>query len=148
MAEHEVVWPWGMTDRDPDPRSRPWVFNPHGFMVAVLEDADEADRAEAGLREAGFSGSHLRTYPGQQVLEDRERLLEEQGVLRRAVGHWTSDSKAVELFLGYARDGRAFLWVYVPEREDAKRAVRALSTRNVLYIRHYGDDSLEDLHMG
>ena len=147
MDEEEVVWPWGMTDRDPDPATRPWVFNPRGFMVAVLDDPATADRAADDLRRAGFADRDLRTYAGQEVLEDRERFLAPQGVLRRAVGTLTSDSEAVELFVGYARAGRAFLWAHVPDREDANRAVRALSKHDVLHLRHYGHDSLEDIHI-
>lgn len=41
MTAGEVVWPWGMTARDPDPSSRPWVFNPVGFLLVVVEDDAE-----------------------------------------------------------------------------------------------------------
>ncbi|HEX2192261.1 MAG TPA: hypothetical protein VHH09_03630 [Acidimicrobiales bacterium] len=145
--EEEVVWPWGMTERDPDPASRPWVFRPQGFLAAVLEDIDRAEEAKAGLQQAGFAEKHLRTYPGSQVLEDRERFLAQQGPLRRVVGEVTIDSKAVALFANYAREGRAFLWVYAPDREDANRAIRALSGFGVLHIRYHGHDTLEDIHV-
>jgi len=39
MSEDEVVWPTGMSDQDPSARDRPLVFNPEGFLVAILEDA-------------------------------------------------------------------------------------------------------------
>jgi len=41
MSEDEVVWPTGMSDQDPSARDRPLVFNPEGFLVAILEDADQ-----------------------------------------------------------------------------------------------------------
>jgi hypothetical protein len=147
MDEEEVVWPWGLTDRDPDPASRPWVFRPRGFLAAVLEDADRAAEAVALLRQAGFAEKDLRTYTGQQVLDDRERFLAQQGPLRRVVGEMTSDSDAVALFSSYARDGRSFLWVHAPDRESANRAIRSLSGCGVLHLRYYGDDSLEDIHV-
>jgi hypothetical protein len=145
--EDEVVWPWGMTDRDPDPASRPWIFHPHGFLAAVLEDDDTAEEAKAVLREAGFADKDLRTYSGHQVLDDRERFLAQQGMLRRVVGEVTSDSEAVALFVSYARAGRSFLWVHVADRETANRAIRSLSNCHVLHIRYYGQDSLEDIHV-
>lgn len=147
MDENEVVWPWGMSDRDPDPASRPWVFNPRGFLLAVVEDADRAEMAKAALREGGFADTDLRTFTGEQVLEDRERFLAEQSAPRRLVGRLTSDSEAVQLFLDYAHDGRSFLWVLVPEREDANRAVRGLSGHKVLHFRYYGEDTIEDIHV-
>ncbi len=147
MEEHEVIWPWGMTERDPDPASRPWVFNPRDFLVAVVEDDAEAERSMAALREVGFPDEDLRSYGGAQVLADRERYLAQQGTLRRVVGQVTSDVEAVKQFVRYARDGRAFVWVHVHEREDANRAIRALSTNKVLHFRYYGDAGVEDVAM-
>ncbi len=145
--DEEIVWPWGMTERDPDPASRPMVFRPRGFMVAVMADGDAADSATVALREAGFPEGRLRTFAGHQVLEDRERYLAQQR-LRRLVDRVTSDTDAVQLFVDYAQAGRAFLWVHVPDRKDANRAIRALSEHEVLHFRYWGDDSVEDLHMG
>ncbi len=148
MGENEVVWPWGMTENDPDPASRPWVFRPRGFLVAVMEDGDAADSATVALREAGFPEGRFRTFAGDQVLEDRERFLAQQRSVRRLVERVTSDTDAVQLFVDYAQAGRAFLWVHVPDRKDANRAIRALSEHEVLHFRYYGDDSVEDLHTG
>ena len=147
MDDDEVVWPWGMSERDPDPSTRPWIFSPRGFMVAVLEDADAAEGGRVALMGTGIREKDLRIFTAEQLLEDRERFLAQQGVLRRAVGKVTSDSKAVDLFLDSAHDGRSFLWVHVPDREDANRAIRGLSEHEVLHIRYYGDGDLEDIHV-
>lgn len=143
----EVVWPWGMTERDPDPGSRPWVFNPIGFLLTVLGDTEEAEAAGTALQRVGFPEGHSRVFTGAQLLEDRERLLAQQSTARRLVGRMTIDNEAVNLLLDYARAGRAFMWIRVPQREDANRAIRALSTHNVLYYRYYGDAGVEEIRM-
>ncbi len=145
--EDEVVWPWGMTEDDPDPATRPLVFRPRGFLVAVLGDDEKAEEAKASLRAAGFAEKDLRAYPGRQVLEDRERFLAQQGTVRRIVGEVTADSQAVALFSEYARDGRSFLWVHAGDRDNANRAVHSLASHEVLHLRYYGDDALEDIHV-
>ena len=145
--EEEVVWPWGMTEDDPDPATRPWVFRPRGFLVAVLEDDAKAEEAKATLRAAGFAEKDLRSYPGRQVLEDRERFLAQQGTVRRVVEEVTIDSKAVALFSDYAREGRSFLWIYAGNRDNANRAVHSLASHEVLHLRYYGHDTLEDIHV-
>jgi hypothetical protein len=61
MDEHEVVWPMGMSDQDPSLAARPLVFNPKGFLVAILDD-DHAERARATLREARFADRDFRVY--------------------------------------------------------------------------------------
>lgn len=147
MSDGDVVWPWGLSDRDPDPSSRPWVFNPRGFLLAVLADDDEAARAGDALLEAGFAEAHQRTYSGAQLLEDRERFIAQQGVARRIVENLTIDTEAVERLLGYARTGHAFVWVVAPHKEDANRAIRALADLRVPFFRYYGDRGVEDLHM-
>ena len=146
-GEDEVVWPWGMTEDDPDPATRPWVFRPRGFLVAVLGDDEKAEEAKASLRGAGFADKHLRSYPGHQVVEDRERFLAHQGPVRRLVGEATIDSKSVARFSDYARGSRTFLSVYAGDRDNANRAVHSLASHEVLHLRYYGHDSLEDIHV-
>ncbi len=143
----DVVWPWGMSDRDPDPSSRPWVFNPRGFLLLVLEDDREAESASAKLLDVGFAEGHRRTYYSTQLLEDRKAFVAQQGMARRVVESLTIDTKVLDLLLRYAEEGRGFLWVVAPTREDANRAIRGLSDHKVIYVRYYGDQGVEDIHM-
>jgi hypothetical protein len=147
MSGDEVVWPTGMSDQDPAARERPLVFNPQGFLVAILEDADQAEQAKATLVNAGFGERDLRVYTSQQMLDSWERFLAERSLAQRVVGAVTDDPDTIELYFGYAREGRAALWVHVPEEANAKRAIRGLADHQVLHIRHYGHDSQQDLHM-
>jgi hypothetical protein len=66
---------------------------------------------------------------------------------RRVVGAVTDDPATIELYFGYAREGRAALWVHVPDKADADRAVRCLADHQVLHFRYYGHSSQDDLHM-
>ncbi len=147
VADSDFVWPWGMSEQDPDPASRPWVFNPHGFLVAVVEDTHEAGRAGVALTGAGFPERHHRIYTGEQVIDERQRFVAQQGPGRRLVEKLTIENDVVELFLEYAESGRAFVWVRTARREDANRAIRALGGHRVLHYRYYGDDSIEDIHV-
>jgi hypothetical protein len=147
MSANDVVWPTGMSDQDPAARDRPLFFNPQGFLVAVLEDADQAERARAALEEAGFADRDLRVYTSQQILESWERFQAERSLGQRVVGAVTDDPDTIELYFGYARTGRSALWVHVPDEADADRAVRGLADHQVLHFRHYGHDTQQDLHI-
>jgi hypothetical protein len=147
MSANEVVWPTGMSDHDPTARERPLVFNPQGFLVAILEDADHAEHAKTTLADAGFAETDLRAYTSQQILDSWERFQAERSLAQRVAGAVTDDPATIELYFGYARQGHAALWVHVPEEADAKRAVRALADHQVLHIRYYGHDRQDDLHM-
>jgi hypothetical protein len=105
----------GMSDQDPAARDRPLVFNPQGFLVAILDSW--------------------------------ERFQAERSLAQRVAGAVTDDPATIELYFGYARQGRSALWVHVPEEADAKRAVRLLADHRVLHFRHYGHDSQQDIHI-
>jgi hypothetical protein len=148
MSEDQVVWPTGMSDQDPAARERPLVFNPQGFLVATLEDADQADQARATLAEAGFPERDLRVYTSQQILDSWEQFQAERSLTQKVAGALTDDPDTIEQYFGYARQGRSALWVHVPDEADAKRAVRALADHQVLHFRHYGQDRQDDIHIG
>jgi hypothetical protein len=143
----DFVWPWGMGEDDPDPSTRPWVFNPRGFLLAVLGDAGAAEQARSALVDVGFPEHHSRSFTGEQVLEDRARFEAQQGAARRLVEKVTIDTEVFKLLLEYAHAGRAFVWIRAPRREDANQAIRGLSTHQVLYFRYYGDAGVEEIRM-
>ena len=147
MSANQVAWPTGMSDQDPAARDRPLFFNPQGFLVAILEDADQAEQAKATLAAAGFADRDLRVYTSKQILDSWERFLAERSLAQRVAGAVTDDPDTIELYFGYARAGRAALWVHVPEDDDADRAVRGLADHQVLHFRHYGHDSQQDIHI-
>jgi hypothetical protein len=147
MDDHEVAWPTGMSEQDPPARARPLVFNPKGFLVVILEDGDQTERAKAALAQAGFAETDLRVYASQEILDSWERFLVERSVPQRVVGAVTDDPATIELYFDYAREGRSALWVRVPHRDDAKRAVRHLIDYDVLHVRYYGHDGQEDIHI-
>jgi hypothetical protein len=147
MTANELVWPTGTSDQDPAARDRPLFFNPQGFLVAILEDADQAERARATLAEAGFADRDLRVYTSQQILDSWQRFQAERSLAQRAVGAVTGDPDTIELYFGYAREGRSALWVHVPDEADADRAVRRLADHQVLHFRHYGHNRQQDLHL-
>ena len=147
MPANEVAWPTGMSDQDPAARDRPLFFNPEGFLVAVLEDVGQAEQAKAALVDTGFAETDLRVYTGQEVLDSWERFQAERSLAQRVAGALTDDPDTIELYFGYARQGRSALWVHVPDEADAKRAVRALADHQVLHIRHYGHGRQDDLHI-
>jgi hypothetical protein len=148
MNANQVAWPTGMSDQDPAARGRPLVFDPQGFLVAILEDADQAEEARVALAAAGFADRDLRVYTSRQILHSWERFQAERTLAQRVAGAITDDPATIELYLGYARAGRSALWVHVPDEADAKKAVRALVDHQVLHFRHYGHDSQQDLHIG
>jgi hypothetical protein len=147
MAEQQIVWPVGTADRDPDLADRPFVFNPKGFLVAILTDATEAERAAAALRGAGFADRKLRIFTSEQILEDYARYTAQKSVPRRVVSAVTDDQETLDLYHGHARDGRCALWVHVDDDDEAGHAIRVLSDFPTLHLRHYGHRRQSDFYL-
>jgi hypothetical protein len=148
MADDEIVWPVGMTDQNPDSPSRPMVFDPDGFLIAILADPAEAERAAAALRAAGFADRQLRTITSRQILDDYARQSPHLNLPRRVVAALTDDQDAIDLYLGYARDGRSALWVHVADGDAADLAIRALAdcdTRRICW--YYGHRTQSDFNL-
>jgi hypothetical protein len=135
---------WSRSDRGLEDLSRPLV---RGFLVAILEDAEQAERARVALAAAGFAERDLRVYTSQQILDSWERFQAERSLAQRVTGALTDDPDTIEQYFGYARQGRSALWVHVPDDAAANRAVRALADHQVLHFRHYGHDRQDDLHI-
>jgi hypothetical protein len=97
------------------------LFNPKGFLVAILEDDEHAERARAALREAGFADRDLRVCTSQQILDDHERFLAQRSIARRVVSAVAPDPDSIQRYVDRAREGRSALWVHVPDDADAAR---------------------------
>ena len=97
------------------------------------------------LLEAGFGVDDLRVYSSDEILEDHELFLATRSRTRRVVGALTDDQATIDLYFGYAADGRGALWVHVPEKHDATRAIRYLSDEHVLHFRYFGSDEELDI---
>ena len=145
MAEGKAPWPTG----DPDGTgSNPWIFRPKGFLVAILCDPAAGERARERLVEHGFAADDLRVYTCKQILDIHAAHVANRSSARRVVRAATTDPEIPNLYYDYAREGRSALWVRVPERRDASRAMAALADDDVLHFHYYNKNGApEDIHM-
>ncbi len=68
MDEDETIFPMDIIDRDPS--FHPWNFRPQGYLVVILAELDEAQRAEAALVGNGFAPQDIKLYTGEQIVRD------------------------------------------------------------------------------
>ena len=145
MDEDETIFPMDIIDRDPS--FRPWNFRPEGYLVVILANSDEAERAEMALVRHGFAFQDIKLYTGEQILKTNERYTERRGVASKALGIFGDDVEGRELYLGYAREDRCAMWVRIPDEADVPQALRVLADYDYLHARHYGDESQHDFRI-
>jgi hypothetical protein len=97
MADDDIAWPVGTTDRDPDLAARPLVLPPKDFLIAVLPGPGEAQRAAGALRTAGFADRELRISTSEQILQDHARHLAQMSLPRRVAAVVTDDRETLDL---------------------------------------------------
>ena len=113
MDEGENTFPMDFYVQDSSPR--PWKFKPEGYLVVILADDDEGQRAEADLVTHGFAPRDVKLYTGKQILENYEVYAARRNVTDKVVGSVVDDSEGRELYLDYARQGRCAMWVRIPD---------------------------------
>jgi hypothetical protein len=142
VDEDKTTFPMDVTD----PSSRPWKFRPQGYLVVILVDTDEAQRAETALVGEGFAHQDIKLYTGKQILENHEAYMGRRGIASKVVGAVADDDEGRELYLSYAREDRCAMWVRIPDEGDVPKALRVLADYDYLHTRYYGDASQHDFH--
>ena len=144
MDEHQMTFPMDVTD-DEDHSSRPWNFRPHGYLVVIIRDIDEARRAETALVRAGFSRRDIKLYTGEQILRNQDVYISRRSIATKAIAAVAEDVEGRELYLAYAREGRSAMWMRVPE-DRVPKALLVLSDFEYLHTRYYGQGQ-HDFHL-
>ena len=115
-----------------DPSRRPWKFRPEGYLVVILSDANEAQRAESSLVIHGFATRDVKLYTGKQILESHEVYLGRRNVTDKVVGSVVDDSEGKKRYLAYAGDDRCAMWVRIPDEEDVPNTFRPRRTEYIV----------------
>jgi hypothetical protein len=144
MDEGENTFPM---DVDRDLSSRPWRFRPEGYLVVILADGDEGQRAEAALVAGGFAARDVKLYTGTQILENFEAYKEQRTLRDKVVGAVVDDTESRDLYHRYAREDRSALWLRLPDEADVPKALRVLADHEYLHTRYYGKDQQADFEV-
>jgi hypothetical protein len=142
MEETENAFPMDFYAGDPSPR--PWKFRPEGYLVVILSDADEAQRAVADLLTHGFAPRDVKLYTGKQTLENYEVYAARRHTTDKVVGSVMDDSEGRALYLDYARQGRCAMWERIPDEENVPKALRVLAHHDYVHTRYFGSEQQTD----
>jgi hypothetical protein len=122
---------------------RPWHDTAAGYLAALFEDPEEAQRAQRGLQQQGVPEGDLRLYGGEETLGMAARLQQERSILAKAIKEIVVDHRAEQRWLGNARAGGSLLFVFAPTKERAKRMVRLLADYHYGSLDYFGEHGVE-----
>lgn len=122
------------------------VFNPTHFIVAVTDDAEQAEQAFVALKSERFGSNDAQLIPGQQVLDNERTYGDSKGVLARLAGLFPSEEQAaVKDYVERAERGAHFVIVRCPEKEQRNVARNTLASHGGYAMRYYGENMISDL---
>jgi hypothetical protein len=128
------------------PRFRFGVFNPTHFIIAVIDDAAQAEAAAGALRESGFAPDDVRVITGEQVLDNERAHDDSKGMLARLASLFPAEEQeAVSAYVARAERGAFFLAVRAPEQDQRSTARGILAAHGGHMMRYYGENTVADL---
>ena len=116
------------------------MFYPKNYIIAGYGSRERAEEVRQDLLAAGFAADEVATASGAFVVEQLEHDPEPGFIDRvkqeiaRAVG---TEQGYIEDDLKHAREGGAFLFVYVPEDADVARARGVVDASGPVLARRY-----------
>ena len=146
MSDRGEPFPMDIYDRE-HPTHTAWNFRPRGYLVVLLADAGEAERAEAALVDAGFAPRDLKRYDAGEIVANFEAYAERIGATDKLLGTFLDDVEGRDRYLAYARDGMSALWARIPDEDRVAKALRVLADFDYRHARYYGDGTQTDLEI-
>ncbi len=119
------------------------------YVVAVIDDLQEAEAAAETLRQAGFGEGEIRLFEGAQVAGRIDETAKRRSLLERAVVSVRSvasdESIISEDYEQEAREGHQLLVVHTETQEQVNQAYRILRAHHGHAIEHFGRWVITDL---
>lgn len=119
------------------------------YVVAVIDDLQEAEAAADALHQAGFGMGEVRLFDGAQVAgridetEKRRSLLERAVVSVRSTA--SDESLISEDYEEEAREGHQIVVVHTESQEQVNQAYHILRAHHGHAIEHFGRWVITDL---
>ncbi len=121
----------------------------HNWLVGVIDQPQQAERAVQALRQAGFAEEDVLLLHGPDTLQRLEAKDEQRGVLgwtHKAVAQIVSDAGSFEgAYAQEASAGHSIINVHTAEKPDIERARAVLAQHGAHYIKHFGPWTISDL---
>jgi uncharacterized membrane protein len=123
---------------------------PTDFVVALADDAAQAEGAAAALEGAGFPRGEIDYHDSEQVLEQVEAFRREEGRAQRAAGQGqerlSSVGQVAQRYREAAQRGDAVVAVRAASPDLVEAAGRVLRAQGAREIYHFGRRTVADLN--
>jgi len=122
------------------------VFYPKHYLIAVFRSLENAQRALAKLRRAGFGEDEAIAVEGREIIQLAKEETGPANFLMQTLSRFfATEQMSHDHDLHLAQQGAAFVAVHCPTEENKKQAWIALEQENPIAARYYANDGIEHL---
>lgn len=143
-------------EHNDDPRRHVGVFAgllgawyPKDYVISVVDDIEEAERAAEALRQAGFPEAEVRLFRSEEIVGALREAAAHRNVFQRIGAaiqrEITEEGAANKEYDEDAMAGRHILTVMAVESEEIERARKVLVEHGARRIMHYKKWTITDL---
>ncbi len=119
---------------------------PKHYVVGVIDNLQEAEKAVQALRNAGYDGENIRLYRRQEVVQLAQDQEKKQNILTRlAIALDEDEDVEVQFFEEEACRGHHLLHVYAPTAVLVDRARDIFVAYHAHTIKYFGSWAIADL---
>lgn len=132
------------------PQSSSGSWYPKDYVVGVIDDLQEAQRAQQAFQMAGYTAEEIRLMKSEEVTHKAQELEEEKNPFQRFLSSFqgVTDETGVHVYEREAQKGHHILYVRA-DREEEVEAIAALMQRYHAHIvKFFGSWSVADIPPG
>lgn len=142
MSDHSDESPREQMEHTPFPPASHTLGERVNWVIGVIDDPAEADRAMQAARQAGFAERDLLVFHGGEALAEKQVKDEVRNPLERAfaaVAETMTDPGAYEdAYLAEASRGHSLVNIHTNTQEQIERALAVLKRHHAHLIKHFG----------
>jgi hypothetical protein len=121
---------------------------PRKYVHSVIDDLQQAGQAVQALQAAGYDGSRIYLFAGQEFVTAFEHRLRQQGRLSNWLFRFfasTDDGFPGDVYLHEAQRGHLILVVHLTSAEQMQQVRDLLASYHADYIKYMGTWTVTDL---
>lgn len=133
---------------DPNfPMRRSGAIYPRQYVMGVIDDLQEAERAVQAFREAGYAPAHVRLFYSEAIIAHAREIAQHRTPWQRLVRVWqlgTDEGADTRVCLEEALRGHHTLFVYAPTARQVEQVHSLMVTYHAHHIKHFGTWTITD----
>lgn len=126
----------------PEEKELQTTWFPFDHVMAVVDDADDAARAVAGLKEAGFHAEDIQLLRGEEATERLDVECQHCNLVKRLTrflwSYITVEGLVIRDYEKEAEAGHQIVGVHIRRAEDAEKVQDILKAHHARHVERFG----------